>query len=442
MGWSSWSELGGTTRNACTAFAADDKLYLFANGEDDRKVYVRSRGTNWGGWTEFGGTSDAPLAAVEFDGAYHFFGKGIDDRKIYVRTTDSIPGPKRWKELGGTTGTSVSAVVFDGRLYVFATGDADKKIYVCSRAPGGNWNAWKEFGGTTDVAVTTVVFKNELYIFSKGLADSQLYVSSRRAGGNWSAWRQVGGATSVPVAAAVFAGDLHLFAKGLGDDHVYSTIVGRANHWHPWYPLPPVQATTDAAVAVAPFRNTLHLFGKGIGDRKIYSQSMHIYRLPFEDDGQWTWGRGNWDEPKGGHGPGDQSLDFDFDHPEGGNVRAARAGVVVFVENNPHNTSVVPTAPGWGTAVHIRHDDDSTAAYMHMQFNSTRVNEGDRVTRGQIIGLSGNTGDSSHAHLHFGIHSSTNGNAGTGPHVPVYFRDKNHDAWRPMKGDPLASDNS
>ena len=78
---------------------------------------------------------------------------------------------------------------------------------------------------------------------------------------------------------------------------------------------------------------------------------------------------------------------------------------------------------------------------MHMRFNSTRVSRGERVTRGQIIGLSGDTGESDKPHLHFGIHSSTNGRVGTGPHVPVYFRDKNHAAWRPMIGDPLASDN-
>lgn len=43
------------------------------------------------------------------------------------------------------------------------------------------------------------------------------------------------------------------------------------------------------------------------------------------------------------------------------------------------------------------------AFYAHLQPGSIRVRQGDRVTRGQIIGLLGNSGNSSEPHLHFQI---------------------------------------
>jgi murein DD-endopeptidase MepM/ murein hydrolase activator NlpD len=43
------------------------------------------------------------------------------------------------------------------------------------------------------------------------------------------------------------------------------------------------------------------------------------------------------------------------------------------------------------------------AFYAHMQSGSLRVKVGDKVTRGQVLGLLGNTGNSSEPHLHFQI---------------------------------------
>jgi murein DD-endopeptidase MepM/ murein hydrolase activator NlpD len=43
------------------------------------------------------------------------------------------------------------------------------------------------------------------------------------------------------------------------------------------------------------------------------------------------------------------------------------------------------------------------AFYAHMQPGSLRVKVGDKVARGQVLGLLGNTGNSSEPHLHFQI---------------------------------------
>src|SRR3954449_1245303 len=111
---------------------------------------------------------------------------------------------------------------------------------------------------------------------------------------------------------------------------------------------------------------------------------MSVYRLPFDDDGQWAGG-GNWDDPAGGHGPGGQAYAFDFGHPVGGTVRAARGGRIVFVENNDSNTNDDAPVPGYGTAILIRHAEGTVAAYDHLEYKSPKVGLGDSVLQGQPI---------------------------------------------------------
>jgi hypothetical protein len=166
-----------------------------------------------------------------------------------------------------------------------------------------------------------------------------------------------------------------------------------------------------------------------------------VYRLPFDDDGGWTLSTGNSDDPGGGHGSS-QPFAFDFSHPVGGNVRAARGGKVIFVENNAGNTFVDPTAPGYGTAILIRHSDNTISAYDHLKYQSPKVSLGQIVSRGQVIALSGNTGRSTGPHLHFGAAQFWNSPKDSGPDLKVYFEAKNHIFWLPRVGDAILSNNS
>jgi murein DD-endopeptidase MepM/ murein hydrolase activator NlpD len=67
------------------------------------------------------------------------------------------------------------------------------------------------------------------------------------------------------------------------------------------------------------------------------------------------------------------------------------------------------------------------AFYAHLQPRSLRVKKGDRVRRGQVLGLVGNSGNSTEPHLHFHISDSPSPLGSEGiPHVMRSFeaRDK------------------
>jgi murein DD-endopeptidase MepM/ murein hydrolase activator NlpD len=175
-----------------------------------------------------------------------------------------------------------------------------------------------------------------------------------------------------------------------------------------------------------------------------------MYRLPFEDDGEWVMRRTNWDDPKDHH-PAGQDYAFDIRHSIGGKVRAARGGIVASIKkDNVHNTYDLSeddpildiphvNAGNWIT---IRHIDGTAASYQHLNPGDVFVEKGDVVLQGQLIALSGNTGHSAGPHLHFEVQSFWEiDDIAEGPGIPVCLEDQNHASFRPVKDQPLASNN-
>ena len=59
---------------------------------------------------------------------------------------------------------------------------------------------------------------------------------------------------------------------------------------------------------------------------------------------------------------------------------------------------------GYGNYIEIDHGNGLRSFYGHL--NKVNVSRGDKVYRGDGIGLSGNTGNSTGPHLHFGVHKN------------------------------------
>ena len=119
-----------------------------------------------------------------------------------------------------------------------------------------------------------------------------------------------------------------------------------------------------------------------------------------------------------------QTYAIDFGLPMGTRVNAARDGRVIRVVQSYSDNDHV-----WDheNRVWVRHADGTVARYFHLMENGARVAEGEDVIQGRLLGLSGNSGNSTGPHLHFDVSRCTPDDANynnlpCGETVPVTFR--------------------
>lgn len=123
------------------------------------------------------------------------------------------------------------------------------------------------------------------------------------------------------------------------------------------------------------------------------------YRLPFD------YARVRVDQGPGGsfsHNDPQNLHAVDFALADGTPIVAVREGTVMQVESDFDKAGLNREKYG-GRANFIRivHADGTMAVYAHLQPEGVQVRTGQRVRKGQRIGLSGNTGFSTAPHLHF-----------------------------------------
>lgn len=110
-----------------------------------------------------------------------------------------------------------------------------------------------------------------------------------------------------------------------------------------------------------------------------------------------------------------QGLHFyawDFVMPIGTEIRAARDGIVLEVEQSFSSLGLR------GNYILIRHDDGEISGYFHIQYHGALVKLGDHVQQGQGIALSGMTGQTTLPHLHFVVFNSEQTAS-----IPISFQD-------------------
>ncbi len=126
--------------------------------------------------------------------------------------------------------------------------------------------------------------------------------------------------------------------------------------------------------------------------------SSYIYNLPFENKKKVFLIQAY--ESKMSH-KGERALDFKI--KKGTKICAARDGVVIAAREDSEEGGLKTENLADGNYISIKHNDGSIAHYWHLKKDGVMVNTGDTVLKGQLIGLSGNTGYSAFPHLHFEV---------------------------------------
>ncbi|UZE94810.1 M23 family metallopeptidase [Alkalimarinus alittae] len=119
----------------------------------------------------------------------------------------------------------------------------------------------------------------------------------------------------------------------------------------------------------------------------------------------------------------------------GTNITAVREGVVIRTRDNYTLAGVSsPYFLDKANLVKILHSDGTYALYGHLLLGGVKVKVGDKVTAGQVIGLSGNTGYSTGPHLHFVMLYN---NKGKKQSIPFKFLQPGNKQITPKRGDWL-----
>ena len=145
-------------------------------------------------------------------------------------------------------------------------------------------------------------------------------------------------------------------------------------------------------------------------------QATSPYVLPYEVGTSHRVSQGNCTNRSHKTGTPDQ-YGYDFIMPIGTILIASRAGTVTRIEDGfMDNTGV----PGEENVVGVTHDDGSVALYFHIAENGSMVAIQQEVQQGDVIALSGNSGNSTEPHLHFVVDGPP-GTGGVGT-VPITFQ--------------------
>ncbi len=143
-------------------------------------------------------------------------------------------------------------------------------------------------------------------------------------------------------------------------------------------PPVPIAGRGDVCAGYGDWSASPFVLPYGVGERHLVTQDNCT---PFTHSGRMRYA-------------------YDFDMPVGTEITAARAGVVVYLEEH------WPDGDGqWyhSNLVRIDHGDGTYALYAHLTTDGVLVEVGDRVAVGEVIALSGNSGytlDQPHLHFH------------------------------------------
>lgn len=161
--------------------------------------------------------------------------------------------------------------------------------------------------------------------------------------------------------------------------------------------------------------------------------------LPFK--GEWTVGNGGRSPEKNSHYSEDGSTasnqifayDFSRGHKNDGanlsdyeafdaEIIAPANGIVTEVVYDRPDLPIgrKDTVRASGNKILIDHENGEFSLIAHFKQNSIIVNIGERVNQGQLLGLCGNSGNTTEPHIHYHLQSGRDSNIAAG--LPAQFK--------------------
>lgn len=109
------------------------------------------------------------------------------------------------------------------------------------------------------------------------------------------------------------------------------------------------------------------------------------------------------------YNPNHKAIDIVASDRRETNIIALESGTVTTVINNVKGTNHKSQGlDTYGNYVKIKQDNGKTALYAHMKYGSIKVNKGQYIEKGTVIGTIGETGNAYGKHLHLEIQTSNN----------------------------------
>lgn len=171
------------------------------------------------------------------------------------------------------------------------------------------------------------------------------------------------------------------------------------------------------------------------GDPTAQHQAGVVYQAPFSAGRNFPITQAFPDAVT--HQTLDSVYAVDIAMPVGTDILAARDGVVFDVSSHNYRGGLDLSRDGHAAnIIRILHDDGTISLYAHLNWNTIRVKPGDRVSAGQYIADSGNTGFTSGPHLHFSVQRNSGLMIES---LPVVFNGSNSTRVVPATGDVLTA---
>lgn len=138
----------------------------------------------------------------------------------------------------------------------------------------------------------------------------------------------------------------------------------------------------------------------------------------------------------GSHHLGDGKRNEDY-YCFGQKVTAPSAGTAMSVENGIDDNvpGVMNARQPMGNHVIIDHANGEFSFFAHFKKGSVTVKEGDALKAGDLLGLTGNSGNSSEPHVH--CHLQDTATFGKGRGLPAFFMDYTADGKAVSRGEPV-----